>query len=135
LEDALRRFGSRDVGRLPVVERADPRKIVGLLRRGDIITAYAQASLKHAEVLAKVERMKLDTGPKIKFVSVDIGPDSESVGKRVKELELPKESILVSIRREGRVLIPHGDTIIKPGDRIVALAKRADESVLRESLT
>ncbi|HET6452947.1 MAG TPA: chloride channel protein [Armatimonadota bacterium] len=135
LEDALRRFGSRDVGRLPVVERADRRKIVGLLRRGDIITAYAQASLKHAEVLAKVERMKLETGPKIKFISLDIGPDSKSVGKPVKDLELPKESILVSIRRDGRVLIPHGETIIKPGDRVVALAKRSDENELRESLT
>jgi CIC family chloride channel protein len=38
LDEALRQFGSLDVGRIPVVERANSRCVVGMLRRGDIVT-------------------------------------------------------------------------------------------------
>lgn len=43
---------------------------------------------------------------------------------------LPRECILVSIRRAGRVLIPHGSTVLEPGDKVLALAKRSDEREL-----
>ncbi len=130
LEDALRGFGARDVGRLPVVDRADPRKILGLLRRGDIISAYSRTSLEHAEVLTRIERMKVETGPGIKFVEADVSPGSQFADKRIQELTLPRECILVSIRRAGRVLIPHGNTVLEPGDKVLALAKRSDEREL-----
>lgn len=135
LEEALHRFGARDVGRLPVVERADVRKIVGLLRRGDIISAYSKATTDHAGVLARIERMKVETGPDIKFVEVKVTEGSKIAHTKVSDLDLPRECILVSIRRDGRILIPHGDTILLPGDRITALAKRCDERSLLNSLS
>ena len=134
LEEALRRFGARDVGRLPVVDRANPRKIVGILRRSDIISAYSRASLQHAELLARIERMKVETGPEVKFVEVEVSAASESVNKKVAELILPRESVLVSIRRKGMTIIPHGDTVIRPGDRIIALVKRSDERRVVQAL-
>jgi CIC family chloride channel protein len=42
LHDALARFGGQDVGRIPVVERQNPKKLVGVLRRHDIVKAYAR---------------------------------------------------------------------------------------------
>jgi CIC family chloride channel protein len=42
LHDALARFGGQDVGRIPVVTRSDHRHLVGVLRRHDIIKAYAR---------------------------------------------------------------------------------------------
>ncbi len=39
LHDALTRMLARSVGRLPVVDRADPRKVVGYLGRADILAA------------------------------------------------------------------------------------------------
>jgi len=105
-----------------------------MLRRGDIISAYGQASLQHAEVLAGIERMKVETGPDIKFVEFHVSPASRCANKRVMDLSLPKGSILVSIRHGGRVLIPHGDTVVKPGDRVVALTRRADEQELLKAL-
>jgi chloride channel protein, CIC family len=39
LHDAIRTMLKRDVGRLPVVERADPRRIVGYLGRAEILAA------------------------------------------------------------------------------------------------
>ncbi len=40
LSDALLRMSYRDVGRLPVVDRNYPRKLLGVLRRADVIHAY-----------------------------------------------------------------------------------------------
>ena len=40
LKIALEKLGERNIGRIPVVERKDPTKIVGLITRKGIITAY-----------------------------------------------------------------------------------------------
>jgi CBS domain-containing protein len=39
LQDALAKMLGRDVGRLPVVERSEPRRVVGYLGRAEILTA------------------------------------------------------------------------------------------------
>ena len=38
--EALRRMSTRDVGRLPVVDRDHPRRLLGVLRRTDLVRAY-----------------------------------------------------------------------------------------------
>jgi len=43
IRDALAQFGGRDVGRIPVVDRNNPQKLVGILRRHDIVRAYTRA--------------------------------------------------------------------------------------------
>ncbi|MFQ6002744.1 MAG: chloride channel protein [Candidatus Zixiibacteriota bacterium] len=40
LISALQKFGLQDVEALPVVERHNPRKLVGVLKRGDVISYY-----------------------------------------------------------------------------------------------
>jgi CIC family chloride channel protein len=40
----LRKLGAMDVGRIPVVSRDDPQRLVGVLRRHDIIRAYSKAA-------------------------------------------------------------------------------------------
>lgn len=43
VRDILLRLGTMDVGRIPVVDRDDPARLVGVLRRHDIIKAYHKA--------------------------------------------------------------------------------------------
>jgi CIC family chloride channel protein len=43
IHDVLVKFGTRDVGRIPVVDRGNPKHLIGVLRRHDIIHAYAKA--------------------------------------------------------------------------------------------
>lgn len=44
LDTVLGRPGYADVGRIPVVDRSDPRRLVGVLRRSDIMRAYGVVS-------------------------------------------------------------------------------------------
>lgn len=44
LHDALAQFWGRDVGPIPVVERGNQRKLLGMVRRHDIIQAYTDST-------------------------------------------------------------------------------------------
>jgi CIC family chloride channel protein len=43
IHDALAQFGGREVGRIPVMDRNDPKRLLGVLRRHDVIRAYTKA--------------------------------------------------------------------------------------------
>jgi CIC family chloride channel protein len=43
VHDVFVKLGTRDVGRIPVVDRKNPRRLLGVLRRHDVIVAYAKA--------------------------------------------------------------------------------------------
>jgi CIC family chloride channel protein len=43
LHDVLRKLGDSEVGRIPVIDRKEPSKLIGVLRRRDIIKAYTKA--------------------------------------------------------------------------------------------
>lgn len=56
LNDALRKLGLRDVGRLPVVARDDHSRLIGLVTRKNIIAAYNRALLRlHTDLTATVK--------------------------------------------------------------------------------
>ena len=46
LHDVVHRLGTSEVGRIPVVDRKHPSQLVGVLRRYDIVKAYAKAISK-----------------------------------------------------------------------------------------
>ncbi len=48
LHDVVHRLGTSEIGRIPVVDRKDPHRLIGVLRRYDIVKAYAKALSKLA---------------------------------------------------------------------------------------
>lgn len=44
-------------------------------------------------------------------------------GHAVKNLDISRQTIIVMIRRKSRIIIPHGDTIIKEGDMVILYSK------------
>jgi CIC family chloride channel protein len=118
---ALKRIGTRDIGRLPVVSRDDPTRLVGLIRGNDIIRAYNKAIARRVELQHRAERLRLGKVTGTEFVEADVHPASPLAGQQVKELDLPPDCILISIQRGRRLVIPHGDTVLQTGDRVTAL--------------
>ena len=45
------------------------------------------------------------------------------VGRRVAELPLPADSLIVTISRDGQTLIPRGDTMLQAGDHLTILVR------------
>jgi len=67
---------------------------------------------------------------KISIVRIDLAPESPVVNKKVKEIALPKDSVLVSIVRGEKVILPRGNTVLEAGDDIIALTMVGNESGL-----
>ena len=49
------------------------------------------------------------------------GPLSDWIGLRVRDLELPRDSLVVLIRRDRHGLIPRGETVLHEGDRLTVI--------------
>jgi len=67
---------------------------------------------------------------KLSIVRVDLPDSSPSINKQVQEIELPPDSVLVSIVRGDEVIVPKGTTVLKPGDDIIALTLIGNEPQL-----
>lgn len=130
---ALKRLGVRDVGRLPVVDRDDPRRLVGVLRRRDVIRAYNLAILRRLDAHQKAERLRLGKLGGTEFVEISIEQDSPVVGRKLVEMRLPQDCTVVSVQRGRKVIIAHGDTVLTPGDKVIAFATEECAPELREA--
>lgn len=51
-------------------------------------------------------------------------PGNEWIGKNLRELNLPEDRIVVTVLRQGKAIIPDGDTTIQPGDTLVQYRNR-----------
>lgn len=71
---------------------------------------------------------------KLSIVRIDLTDESPVVGKQVMDMQIPKDSVLVSILRGGEVTIPKGDTVLKAGDDIIALTTIENERKLLDTL-
>ncbi len=132
---ALRRMGSRDLGRLPVVDRQHPKKLLGMLLRSDIVRAYNRAILRKMEFQYRSKQLRLGKLSGTEFVEIELKESWPVAGKRISEIKLPLDSIIVSIRRGRRVIIPHGDTIILPRDRMTVLVASEEAQALKDSFS
>jgi trk system potassium uptake protein TrkA len=67
---------------------------------------------------------------KLAIVRVDLSADSPVVNKKIKDIELPKDAVLVSIVRGEEVILPKGNTVLVAGDDIIAMAMVGNEASL-----
>ena len=135
LEEVMRRFGEDEVGRVPVVARDEPRRLVGILRRSDITRAYGRALAQQSELRQRQALATADPNGSNRLAEITIPPEASCAGQTVSTLHLPDECILVSIRRGQHTLIPHGDTVLEPGDRVLAVVENGRRRELERCLT
>jgi CIC family chloride channel protein len=132
---ALRRMAPRDVSRLPVVTGERSRRLVGVLRRRDIVRAYERAIARRAQEQHQAEALRLSKLNRARFTQVLIPPGAPSDGQRVSELDLPEECLIVSIHRGRKLLLPHGYTMLEAGDRVTVLTDEACAPAVERQLS
>ncbi|MHB9139395.1 MAG: potassium/proton antiporter [Victivallaceae bacterium] len=54
---------------------------------------------------------------------IEIPPLSPAIGKKVAELSLPTDTLILLIRRNQRFIVPKGNTVIEPSDCLMVLAE------------
>lgn len=68
----------------------------------------------------------------IEIVEIDLGPDSPVVGKRIANIGLPQEALVISIVRDGHAILPNLDVEFREGDSVIALVNSDKEPQLRQ---
>jgi CIC family chloride channel protein len=132
LRTAFRRFSERAVHQIPVVEDDDPRKVAGVLRRNELLWAYKELADEHQRLLDRTG----DEGISAKSESVQMElqvreGQEELCLRRIREIPLPRETLIVLLRRGDRAMVPRGDTRVEPGDVLILLTTREQEESLR----
>lgn len=70
----------------------------------------------------------------IELVETELKNNSPVLDHRVRDLNFPNECVLIALMRNGKILFPKGDTVLKLGDRVFALSKQNAESSLKAIL-
>lgn len=74
----------------------------------------------------------LDLGSEgIEIIEVLVAEDSPVKDRSVQEVELPERTLLISILREGKGFVPESDSVIREGDRILAVLDPDQEEGLK----
>jgi trk system potassium uptake protein TrkA len=67
---------------------------------------------------------------KLAIVRIDLPEDSPVINKEIRDIKLPDDSVLVSIVRGEEVIVPKGNTVLFPGDDVIALTLIGNEPQL-----
>jgi len=65
------------------------------------------------------------------FAEIEVKPGAPADNRKLFELRLPSGVVLTSIEREGRYIVPEGETRVAAKDRIQAFARPSSIETLR----
>ena len=70
----------------------------------------------------------------LEIVEVTVGAKAACAGKQIKQVRLPEGSRLISVVRDGKAEIPDEQTLLEPGDSVLAILEPGKEDELRRIL-
>jgi CIC family chloride channel protein len=129
--EALHRMATRDVGRMPVVDRKNPKQLLGAVRRNDIAKAYQRGILRRDDLSVRAHQLRASRSSGTEFIELRVAPGSRAAGSPVKELDLPEDVLLTTRFHGARHRLLHGDDVLEPGDVVLALAEADAIAALR----
>ena len=133
LREVLDRITSQDVGQILVVDKANRRKLVGILSREEILWAYGELAVEHRRLL---DERNIDVDSEVDEsvqLEIEVLTQHEQLAfKKVRDIAVPDQSLIVLLRRANRVQVPRGETVVEPGDVLVLLTVGAHADALRE---
>jgi trk system potassium uptake protein len=89
------------------------------------------ALVEEAVSVGSLVRLLQLEGGEARLVEVTLADDSPAAGKSIADLEVPRDATVVAVVREGRVVVPRGDTVVGPGDEVLCLVTPDSEDPVR----
>ena len=98
--------------------------IVMIKREGDVFVPNGSTSILAGDILVvagnnleKFREYKEEKSTKLMEMAVSKG--SHLANRVIANIDIPDDILIVMVKREGRIIIPKGDTLILPGDILV----------------
>jgi trk system potassium uptake protein TrkA len=117
-----KRLGSHKV--MALINRAS---YVDLVEAGSIDIAISPQQVTIGSLLAHVRRgdvakvhsLRRGAAEAIEAIAHGKAGESKVVGRKIEDIELPKGSAIVTLVRDGKVIIAHHDTVIETDDHVI----------------
>jgi trk system potassium uptake protein TrkA len=95
-----------------------------------LLTALVEEALS----VGSLVRLLSFEGGRVRLSEVTLAPDSPADGKEIVELGFPRDSTVVAILRQEKVVVPRGDSVLYAGDEVVVLVTDESEDAVRQIL-
>jgi len=92
------------------------------------------ALVEEAVSVGSLVRLLSFEGDRVRLSEVTLAPDSPAEGKEIVALGFPRDSTVVAILRQDRVVVPRGDTVLYEGDEVLVLVTDESEEEVRHLL-
>ncbi len=96
---------------------------------------HVDVALNQADILASLIEQEMSLGDMMtllklrkgsySLVSETLPPGARAVGVAIKDLSLPRSSVICAVLRKGEVVIPRGNVRLETGDDVLALVDEA----------
>ena len=106
--------------------------VVMIKRNGDVLVPNGSTVILPGDTLvlsgntlANFEYYK--EGKSTNLVEISVNSDSSIANKSIKDSNINKDILIVMIKRNDKVIVPNGNTVIKPKDILVVTANYFEE--------
>ncbi len=124
LDDVLATLADSHRAWVPVV---GPDGLAGILSATDVMSAY------RAALAANVRRVR-SVSTRGAMIDADLPAASPLVGVTVAAAGWPPDTVLVTIVRGNRTIVPRGDAVLQAGDRLTVFSTEAGRAPLEAML-
>jgi trk system potassium uptake protein TrkA len=93
------------------------------------------ALVDEAVSVGRLVRLFQLEGGQVRLVEVTLAENAPVAGQPIRDLQVPRDATLVAIVRDDHVLFARGDTVLYPGDEVLALVTTESEESVRQLLT
>src|SRR5256885_9375384 len=127
LEVAKRRFGTRrTIARINDPRNEDLFRMLGIdatVNATQVMLSVLEQEIPQANLVPLLRLRNTD----VEVVEAVLDDRSRVTGRPLNSLELPPESTIAVVIRDGSAFFPNGTTVLQPGDELVALTRRSEE--------
>lgn len=123
-------FARREATRAIIVIRTSNVEYVELWRAGELdVDSVVSSEYETAHAISRIigvpaaRQTDVFAGGQVQIVEFDVeeGASADVIGVPLRRATPPRDSKVAAIIREDRMLLPGGDDVIQPGDRIVVI--------------
>ena len=107
---------------------------MGSISRSDILRAYDVGIVRKQRGQMEEKQTTLRSSTETGFVEIGVSEEDSCCHVQVKNLPLPEQVNLVSIKREGKMIIPRGRHSLEPGDVLTLFGKLEEIDDLKNFL-
>jgi trk system potassium uptake protein TrkA len=92
------------------------------------------ALVEEAVSVGALVRLLHFEGGNTRLVEVTLAEGSPALARTIADMGLPREATVVAVVREGRVVVPRGDTVLDIGDEVILLVTGESDDEVRRLL-